>query len=46
MISPDFDNIAIIIIKDVNYCCFIYGVGKSDSIHLLENSVFNDRGSS
>ena len=42
--SPDINNIDIITIKCVDYCCIIYGVSKSDAIHLLENSVFNGHG--
>ena len=31
-------------IKGADYCCIIYDVGKSDAIHLLENSVLDDNG--
>ena len=43
MISADTNDIAIIIIKGVDYCCNIYGVSKFDAIHLLENSMLSDR---
>ena len=42
--SLDINNTAIITIKGADYRCIIYGVSKSDAIHLLENSVLDDRG--
>ena len=42
MMSPDFDDI--VVIKRDDYRCIIYDVSKSDAIHLLENSVLDDRG--
>ena len=36
-------NIAIITVKGVDYCCSIHDISKSEAIHLLENSVFEDR---
>ena len=35
MMSPSFNNSAIITVKGFDYCCNIYGVKKSDTIHLL-----------
>ena len=32
-------DIAIITVKDVNYCCIAYVISKYDAIHLLESSV-------
>ena len=40
--SPDINNFAIITIKGVYYRCIIYGVSKSDIIHLFELLMFND----
>ena len=40
MMSPDINSIAIITVKGVDCRCIIYGVNKSDTIHLLENVVF------
>ena len=37
MTSPDINNIAIIIVKGIDYCCVIYGFSKSDAINLLKN---------
>ena len=31
-LSPDINNIAIINIKDVDYCCIVYSISKSDAI--------------
>ena len=44
MMSPGINNIAIITVKAVDYRYSIYGVRKSDGIHMLENFVFNDCG--
>ena len=43
MISPHINNIVVIIVKGADYGTIIYGVSKCDTIHLLENSVLNDR---
>ena len=45
MMSPNISNIAITAVKDVVYHYIIYEVSKSDTIHLLENSLFDDCGS-
>ena len=42
MTSPDINNIAIITGKVVDYPYTIYSISKSDTIHLLENSVLDD----
>ena len=39
-----FSDIAIITVKEVDYHCIIHDVSKSEAIHLLENSVLDDRG--
>ena len=31
-------------IKEVDYCCIIHEISKSEAISLLENSVLNDCG--
>ena len=36
--------IAIITTKNVDYCCTIYNISKSEAINLLENSVLEDCG--
>ena len=40
----NISDIAIITIKRVDYCCIIHDISKSKAIHLLENSVLDDRG--
>ena len=37
-------EIAIITVKNVNYCCIIYNISKSEAISLLKISVLEDRG--
>ena len=37
-------KIAIITAKDVDYCCIIHGISKSEAIPLLGNSVLDDSG--
>ena len=44
MMSPNNSDISIIFVKGVDYHCIIYDVRKSDTIHLLENSMLNDCG--
>ena len=44
MMSPGINNVTIITIKGVDYCCIIYGVSKSDVIHLLEIYILGDCG--
>ena len=44
MMSPDINNIAIITVKGVDCHCIIYGINKSDIIHLLENVVLINLG--
>ena len=40
----NISNIAIITVKNVDYCCIIHDINKSTAINLLENSVPEDRG--
>ena len=35
----NINNITIITVKGINYCCIISHISKSDAIHLLENYV-------
>ena len=44
MLSVNISDIAIITIKDVDYCCIIHNISKSEAINLLKNSVLDDRG--
>ena len=44
MLSVNISDIAIIINKNVDYCCIIHNISKSEPINLLENSVLKDRG--
>ena len=44
MMSPEFDDFVVINVKRDDYRCIIYDVSKSDAIHLLENSMLDDRG--
>ena len=44
MLCLNISNIAIITVKDVGYSCIIYGISKSEAIHLLKNAVHDDCG--
>ena len=44
MSSLKISDIAIIIVKDVDYHFIIHDISKSEAIQLLENSVLEDRG--
>ena len=44
MLSVDTRDIAIITIKNVDYCCIIHSISKSEAINLSENSVLKDCG--
>ena len=41
-LSVNIGNITIITIKNVDYCCIIHNINKSEAINLLENSVLED----
>ena len=43
MLSVDTSDIAIITIKNVDYCCIIHNISKSEAINLSKNSDFKDR---
>ena len=40
---PNFSDIAIATAKNVDFRCVIHNISKSDAIHLLKNSVLDDR---
>ena len=40
----NINDIAIIAVKNVNYCCIIHNIIKSKAINSLENSVLEDHG--
>ena len=44
MFCLNISDIAIITVKSIDYHCIMYNLNKSEAIHLLENSVFKDRG--
>ena len=44
MLCLNINNVAIIIVKGADYCCFIHDISKSDATDLLKNSVLDDRG--
>ena len=44
MLCLNISNIAIITVKNVDYCCIMYNINKSEAIHLLENYVLEDLG--
>ena len=37
-------GIPIITVRNVDYCCIIHSVSKSEAIHLLKDYVLEDRG--
>ena len=39
MLNVNISNIAIITIKNVDYCCIIHNISKSEAINILKNSV-------
>ena len=44
MLSVNTSNIAIITSKNVDYCCIIQNINKSEAINSLEGSVREDCG--
>ena len=38
----NISDIATITVKNVDYCCIIHNISKSEAINLLENSVLED----
>ena len=43
MLGDNIGDIAIIIIKNIDYHCIIHNISRSEAINLLENSVLEDR---
>ena len=43
MLCVNISDTAIITIKNVVYHCIIHSISKSETIHLLENSLLEDR---
>ena len=44
MLSVNVSDIAVIIVKNVDYRCIIHNISKFEAINLLKNSVLGDRG--
>ena len=44
MLCLNLSDITIITAKNVDHCCIIYSISKSEIINLLKNSVLEDRG--
>ena len=44
MLCLNFSDIDIITVKGVDYRCIIHNISKSETTHLLNNSVHEDRG--
>ena len=44
MLSVNISDIAIITVKNVDYCYLIHNISKSEAINLLKDSVLEDRG--
>ena len=44
ILSDNITNITIITVKNVDYCCIIHNVSKSEAINLLKKSVLESRG--
>ena len=43
MLCLNISDTIVISVKDADYGCIILNISKSDAIHLLEKSVFDDR---
>ena len=44
VLSINVSDIAIITVKNVDYCCIFRNISKSEAMNLLKNSVLEDRG--
>ena len=42
MLSVNISDIAIITVKNVDYCCIIHNISKYEAINLLKNSVLEN----
>ena len=43
MLSLNISDIVTITVKNVDYCCIIHNISKSEAINLLKNFVLEDR---
>ena len=43
MLSVNIRDTAIVTIKNVDYCCSIHNISKSEATNLSKNYVFEDR---
>ena len=43
MMSMNLRNIAILNIKDFNYCCIISGISKAEAINLMKNTDLKEK---
>ena len=44
MLCLNISNIGVITVKTIDYCRVMYNINKSEAIHLLKNSVLENRG--
>ena len=44
MLSVNISDIAIITVKNVDYCCIIHRISKFKKTNLLKSSILEDRG--
>ena len=44
MVVYDLKDFIILNIKDVDYRCYVFNMGRSDAITLLNNSVLDNKG--
>ena len=42
MLWFNITNFAVVTVKDVDYCCIIHDINKSQANNLLENSMVDD----
>ena len=42
MLSVNVSDIAIITVKNIDYCCIIHNISKSEAINLLKSAVLED----
>ena len=42
-LSVNISDIAIITVKNVNYCCILHNIMNSEATNLLGNSILEDR---
>ena len=44
MTAYELKNIAILFVKGVDYRCILWEISKNEAVHILNNSVFKDKG--